>query len=78
MLLRKNFIRPRVVEKHDRIGKTEWDSQKTMEVCIDIDNHLESEGHNPAPKFRKAVKDNNMKYTYAWTLGCHFDWLNPR
>jgi hypothetical protein len=75
---RKDYIHPRVVEKHDRIGKFEWDIRETMEVCIDIDNQLESEGHNPAKKFRKAIKRNDEKYIRTWVLGCHFDWLNPR
>jgi hypothetical protein len=75
---REHSVRGRVVTKWQKSGKPNWNTQKTLAICIDIDSELETAGYAPAPRFREAIKGNNEKYLRNWVQGCHFPWLNPR
>lgn len=75
---RNNSIRGCVIDKRNSLGHPNWTSKKTLAICIKVDNELKKAGHNPAPKFREAIRLNDRKYLANWVLGCHFPWLNPR
>jgi hypothetical protein len=78
MAFKNNTLKGRVDDKHKRAGSPQWDSRKTIEVCIKTARELEAEGFDRAIKFRNAIKRNDEKYIKTWVLGCHFKWLNPR
>ena len=78
MAVRKDSIRGGVIIKWDSAGKPNWNLDKTLKICININNEIAIKGLNPAPKFREAVKSNKRSYLINWVQGCHFPWLNPR
>ena len=75
---RKNTFKGRVVTEWENAGKPNWGRRETVGICLLVSAELKAEGLNPASKFRKAIKLNDLRYVRSWVLGCHFPWLNPR
>jgi hypothetical protein len=75
---RKHSVRGRVISAWEKCGKPNWDTQRTLAICIQVDGELEAENREPAPRFREAITLGNQKYLIHWVQGCHFRWLNPR
>ena len=44
-------------------------------VPFAVDEELERENRNPAPKFRTARLERDTKYIEWWVRGCKFEWL---
>ena len=75
---RENSLKGRVIADWEDAGQPNWGIRETIGICMFVDVELRAERLNPTPKFRKAIKSNNLKYVRTWVLGCHFSWLNPR
>lgn len=75
---RKDSVRGRVILAWKSASKPNWDIEKTIAVCKEVDSEFEREGPCPAPAFRRAIKSDDRSYIKVWVYGCHYPWLNPR
>ena len=75
---RNTSVQGAVISAWEQKGRPRWDLRQTIGVVESIDETLEREGLNPAPRFRAERTSGNRSYVQTWVLGCHFPWLNPR
>ena len=78
MSYRKKSPRGLVIGRWENAGEPAWDIHETIRQCRLVDERLETERLNPAPRFREERQNGNEKYVMQWVYGCHFPWLNPR
>ncbi len=56
-------------------GRPRWDLEQTVRVAEECDIALESQGRNPAKKFRSLRKKGDRSYMDAYIRFYQFEWL---
>lgn len=67
-----------VIAKWEANGRPPWSTDRTIREVEIADQELATRGRNPAPALRRRRLARDAAYVRTWTLGCHFEWLNPR
>jgi hypothetical protein len=77
-MVRENSLRGRVILRWEKAGKPDWNLEKTISICIEVEKELKKKGLDRTPQFSRNLKENYKRYIKNWVQGCHFEWINPR
>jgi len=71
----KSSLKAEIIKQWETNNKPAWSTDDTLKIAINCDKKFT----NPhAPRFRKAVEQNDKKYLKVWIQGCRFPWLKEK
>ncbi len=68
-------LRAEIIKRWEEKKCPQWNYNETIDIAVKSDKVLSDHGFSPAPKFRRAIKQNDEKYLKQWVQGCRFPWF---